>query len=431
MEGTQTLQIIHITPSYKPAYCYGGPTMSVAELSQELRKAGLNIQVLTTKANGAQELKIPSNTWNDVDGVPVRYFSRVTKDHTHFSPALLIALYKTIKASRSAQQELILHVHSWWNLVAMLSTLIGICMKVPLVVSPRGMITSYTLSFRHTGIKHFLHKMMGRHLLSCVMIHATSEKEAGDIKGYLKKVKITVIPNLVDLPDLNALNIDTHPKVGELKPCDFNIRLKSTGHKRDNASIESKRLTPLNLLFLSRIDRKKGLELFFESLSKLTIPWHLSIAGAGEADYMSGLKQLTISLKVNTHINWLGQLDNKQKYDALRKHDLLVLVSKNENFANVVLESLSVGTPVMVSDKVGLASYICKSNLGWVCKTEADDIVRVLSLISRATEQRARIHCRAPAQMNKDYNKDTILTAYLKLYTSALKLHPLDRLVER
>jgi hypothetical protein len=55
----------------------------------------------------------------------------------------------------------------------------------------------------------------------------------------------------------------------------------------------------------------------------------------------------------------------------------------------------------------------------------------VLSLISRATEQRARIHCSAPAQIIKDYNKDTILTAYLKLYTSALKLHPLDRLVER
>jgi glycosyltransferase involved in cell wall biosynthesis len=412
------LKIIHITPSYKPAFCYGGTTMSVAAMCEGLIKTGINIEVLTTKANGSEELMKNSNTSYLVDGVPVRYFSRITKDHTHFSPTLLIALYKVIKSSKLSEERLVIHIHSWWNLVAMLSTLIGVCMKIPLVVSPRGMITAYTLNYKHTYIKRFLHIILGRYLLSCASIHATSEQEANNIRGYLDKAQIDVIPNVVDLPDLRVARGVRNSKV-DLKH-KVTMPFKRMSLIQTSPAIESKLPRTLELLFLSRIDRKKGLELLFEALSNLNIPWCLSIAGDGEDCYLSELAHLAIKLKIMTKITWLGHLDNTRKYNALQEHDLLVLISKNENFANVIIESLGVGTPVLISNYVGLAPYILKSGLGWVCKTEADDVLNSLRLIYHDAVKRKFIHNCAPAQILNDFNKNKILKAYSKLYTSSI-----------
>ena len=56
----------------------------------------LKVEVFTTTANGKSELTIDSKTPLLVDGVRVRYFKRLTKDHTHFSPALLLNFRKEI-----------------------------------------------------------------------------------------------------------------------------------------------------------------------------------------------------------------------------------------------------------------------------------------------------------------------------------------------
>src|SRR3954454_18707741 len=80
--------ILFITPSYKPAYCYGGPTISVSELAEALVAIGHNITVYTTTANGETELEVATEYATDVNGVEVYYFKRITGDHTHVSPAL-------------------------------------------------------------------------------------------------------------------------------------------------------------------------------------------------------------------------------------------------------------------------------------------------------------------------------------------------------
>src|SRR5690606_9566838 len=114
------MKIIHITPSYKPAYIYGGPIISVAKLCEVSASQSLDVQVLTTKGNGKTELTTPRHAL--VDGVKVQYFRRITKDHTHFSPALLWKLYKMLLMTTPFT---VIHIHSWWNLVSMLSCLLA------------------------------------------------------------------------------------------------------------------------------------------------------------------------------------------------------------------------------------------------------------------------------------------------------------------
>ncbi len=428
MDSTDNLMILHISPSYKPAYCYGGPIMSVAKLCEELHKAGIEIQVLTTRANGNCELDVRSGCQKMVGGVKVFYYSRITKDHTHFSPALLIALYRLIKKVRKTDKKMVVHVHSWWNLVAILSSALAIFHGIPVVISPRGMITSYTLSVRNTLYKFIIHKFIGGYLLRNSSIHATSEQEAANIREHLLPSTLAIIPNLVKLPDSGTYKKDDNlsHRSGNFENC----KMAGTKKLRKNnlrtmfitefmSSKISKPESSLNILFLSRIDKKKGLELLLHVLSKLDLNWKLSIAGNGDQSYVRQLKQLSISLMISSKLSWLGQITNEEKYAVFAQHDLTVLLSSNENFGNVIVESLAVGTPVLISDQVGLSTYIQMSDLGWVCSLQPDKVLQTLNRINIDISKRDHIRKNAPDKIEADFNIAEIINDYLQLYKTA------------
>src|SRR5262245_24866141 len=69
------LRVLHATPSFAPAYRYGGPVRSVEGLVVELHRRGVAVRVLTTDAHGDDRLRVGSlwQTWRDV---PVRYLPR-------------------------------------------------------------------------------------------------------------------------------------------------------------------------------------------------------------------------------------------------------------------------------------------------------------------------------------------------------------------
>ena len=384
------LTIIHINASYKPAYIYGGPTMSVSKLCESIndlsKKSNLDIKlkVFTTTANGATELNVIKNEPNLVDGVEVTYFKRITKDHTHFSPALLWGLRKEIINSNK-EKNLIIHIHSWWNLVSIFSCIVAKFYKVEVLLSPRGMLTNYTLNNRHNLIKKIIHQLIGKNLLSYCNVHATSDKEKTDVEAIVTPKSITIIPNLVNFSTENL-----ESKISSVKN--------------------------LKLIYLSRLEQKKGLELLFDALRLLDFEWHLTIAGSGENHYLESLKTRAKELNISSNISWLGQVTNEQKFNLLAKFDLLVLTSYNENFANVIIESLSVGTAVLVSKDVGLSSYVSNKSFGYVCELDINDIINKLTNAFKQQNYLAEIRKNAPSQIEKDFDSTLLSKQYVDLY---------------
>ncbi|WP_432707984.1 XrtY-associated glycosyltransferase XYAG1 [Pedobacter sp.] len=387
------ITILQITPSYKPAYIYGGPTRSISKLCEELLNSNFNVKVLTTTANGENELPVETEKVLKVDNVDVQYFKRLTKDHTHFSPTLLWQLVKQIKAAqKEPSNKLLVHIHSWWNIVSLSALMISRWYQVPVLLSTRGMLTAYTYNNRHVMYKTLIHKYLGRKLLENVCIHATTTKEASDIRRLSVQYKrLYVIPNIVNIPPIqHAVSFHT---------------LSPSG---------------IDLLFLSRIEEKKGLFALFAALSTLTLPWTLTIAGTGDFQYIQQLKKLTEVLRINHRINWLGEVDDINKFVLLRKSDFLILPSFNENFANVVVESLAVGTPVIVSSEVGLADYILKNDIGWVTKTNPAELMNCIRLAANDHKKRAYIKREAPRIIKKDYDPKIIILRYIKMYEQIL-----------
>ncbi len=377
-----SIKLLQITAAYKPAYIYGGPTMSVSKLCEALT-GEIDVEVLTTTANGKNELNVIEGEPVEIDGVCVTYFKRLTKDHTHFSPSLLWALRKRIKE----QNQLIIHIHAWWNLVSIFSCFIAKWYAIPVILSPRGMLTDYTAKNRNGIFKLIIHTLMGKTLLKYCHIHATSEKEKQDILTIVKPKSITVIPNLVDLP--------------------FKVKNELSNHKNI-----------FKLIFLSRVEEKKGLELLFNALVALPFNWRLTIAGGGEEGYVSNLKSMIAKLKLTDQILWIGHIKNDDKFSVMAQHNLFVLTSYNENFANVVIESLSVGTPVLLSDQVGLADYVEINKLGWITTLNSDEIADQILEAYQNDEKRLNIMNFAPEIISRDFNTKNLVSQYYKLYNS-------------
>lgn len=372
--------VYHITPYYKPAYIYGGPIQSIAYLAESQHLHENIIMVLTTTANGDNELEIPGNAVGEDGGVAIHYFSRIGLKSAFFAPQLLWTLLKSI------QKGNIVHVHTWWNLTAILSIWICRIKGIKPVFSPRGMLSPYSFSSGKIRGKQLFQRLLGNYLLKGTILHATSLLEAEECRKLIPNWPGFVLPNILDLP-------------------------KSLPERSINTG-----KTPLKFIFLSRIHPKKGLELLFEALSSNDVAWILNIAGDGEEAYIESLKALAVRLGVAPKIHWLGWIDGTAKFELLAQQDLLILTSYNENFANVIIESLAVGTPVLISDQVGLWDYVHNNNLGWITKLDAREIAPTLAEVQADNTHREWIQNNAPGIIQRDFSPLHVAQQYLDAY---------------
>ncbi len=372
------MKILQINASYKPAYIYGGPTMSVSALSEQLVKAGHEVCVYTTTANGTEELPVTANSAVVVDSVNVIYFTRIVKGHTHFSPKLLSTLRK------NATSFDVVHIHTWWNLVSVLSCIIALAKGVKVVVSPRGTLSKYSFAHKSGFIKQLFHQTIGKSQLRKCAIHTTSESELQELTDLIKPKQIFNIGNFINLPSFN--------------PTTKSI---STDY--------------IKLLFLSRIDEKKGLNILINALALVSIPWTLSIAGNGDEEYIERLKQIAITKKIDQNIFWLG-FRQADKFEIYQQHDLFILPSHNENFGNVVIESLSMGTPVLLSKYVGLADYVSRENLGWTFDLDEISLKNTIEAAIEDKTKRDTIQKNAPTLIRSHFSDEVLLDRYEAMY---------------
>lgn len=371
------MKILHIVPSYKPAYVYGGTIESIARLCEGLANAGHEIMVFTTTANGEEELDVEPNKEYIVEGVKVIYFERIFKDPFYISPLL----------SRQLQKECtsydIVHIHSWWNMVVMRAASICKKKKVKFIISPHGMMSDYILQNSKSFLKWTSFFTFGKALLKSSLFHATSVAEYNECKKLIPKWNGFMIPNIVWLPVL---------QVSKRKHEEFII------------------------IFLSRIHPKKGIEILMEAISKFTHKPLLKIAGSGDENYIKQLKLKAGNLGITSTIKWLGWQDREEKFSELMQADLFALTSFNENFGNVVIEALHAGTPVVISDKTGLSDFVKEYKLGWICTTNVDNIQSTLQEAIDAKIARDTISKNAPLMIKDHFSEEKLIPEYIKQY---------------
>ena len=386
------MTILQIVPSYKPAFVYGGPIYSISALCEAQAALGHTVSVFTTNANGGSNLDVPLGIVQSVNNINVTYFPRITGDHTHISPKLWLRLW------RDAHKYDVIHLHSWWSVLMIGCAWILKIKGVRFVFSPRGMFSNYSFNHNINPIKKGVFwGLLTKPALKKQVFHATAISEQKEIEQLFgKDVSVFTLPNLLQFPNLLVETIQTH-------------------HQKDT----------INLLFISRVDRKKGIELLLKAvqLLKEQVPVSLTVIGGGDYDYVEELKQLATSLAISDLIIWKGAVEWRAKFDDILNADLLVLPSYNENFANIILETLYAGRPVILTKYVGLHDYVSANNMGWVIDTNPEEIATaVKEYASNKTlwqDKSVKMH----QQILKDFNQKALAEKYINQYKEKLNLN--------
>ncbi|HSF39040.1 MAG TPA: glycosyltransferase [Thermoanaerobaculia bacterium] len=318
------MKILHVVPTYLPAWRHGGPILAVHGLCKALAERGHEVAVYTTDVHGAGRLDVPLGEPVDRDGVAVRYFP-VRLARPYWSPALGAA------AAESMAGFDIVHLHSvfLWptSAVARAAERAG----VPYVVSPRGMLVPELMAERGRWRKAAWMILAERRTLErAAALHATSDLEAREAARLdLPLPPVFVVPNGVDLAEAPP---------GDREPF---------------------------LLFLGRVSWKKGLDLLIPALAHVPGAT-LRIAGNDEEGLRPELERLAKTAGVADQVRFLGPVVGEEKAALLGRAAVLVLPSRSENFGNVVLEAMAAGCPIAVTPEVGLAATVRETGAGIV-----------------------------------------------------------------
>ena len=194
------------------------------------------------------------------------------------------------------------------------------------------------------------------------------------------------------------------------------IELSPTSYVRKDI-VNYEIIRPLRLVFFSRIEKKKGLEFLIGALNETAINFTLDIYGVGEIEYINSLKML-VSKKILNKVNWNNPVFGVKKFEVLSSFDLLVLTSYDENFANVVIESLSVGTAVLLTKGVGLSDYVLGKKLGWICEQNIGSIKNILEQINVESAKLQKIKELSPNIIQQDFSEKVLIKKYIEYYQS-------------
>jgi len=122
------------------------------------------------------------------------------------------------------------------------------------------------------------------------------------------------------------------------------------------------------LIVVARLAKEKGLFRLLEIFSNLPSEYTLTIAGEGPVKLE--LQEKLVSLGLENRVKLAGVVQDVTK--VISEYDLMLLTSFAEGFPNVVIESLSVGVPVVSFHVSGVPSIIKPGFNGYII--DQDDL---------------------------------------------------------
>lgn len=359
-DSVALLKVLHVIPSVSANH--GGPSFAIRALARALRSAAVDVSIVTTDDDGPRgRLQVPIAEPVFEENATWWYFRR------DFVP------YKvSLGAVRWLQGHVrdynVVHIHALFSFLSTMAARIAYAQQVPYIIRPLGVLNQWGLVNRRR-----LPKRISLQLIELPMIrraaalHFTSDAEAEEAKKIDRCVaarRKAVIP----LP------------VEAQAPGDPLVFEQSFPSSRGREVV----------LFLSRVDPKKGLELAIKALATLKARRPASmlvVAGTGEASYVAKLKDVCAALDLANDVLWTGHLDGAIKAGAFAKARVFVLPSHSENFGIAAAEAMAGGLPVVISAEVGLSSDVRVARAGTVAERTADAIALALEEILDHPEQ--------------------------------------------
>lgn len=220
--------------------------------------------------------------------------------------------------------------------------------NIPYIITPRGMLEPWSLSQKKLKKRLGLMAYQMNDMKKAACIFTTAEMEAQHVRDLGIDVPISVIPN----------GIET-----EGYPC----RTSMDGVKKQ-------------ILFLSRIHVKKGIEILIDAFSHLHAEfpeWKVIIVGNGDAAYIASLKRKVSDMGMSDCIDIKEPIFGEAKVKVYQESSIFCLPSYSENFGMVIAEAMSCGVPVITTTNCPW-DFLNETGTGWSVELSATNIEKAL-----------------------------------------------------
>jgi glycosyltransferase involved in cell wall biosynthesis len=176
---------------------------------------------------------------------------------------------------------------------------------------------------------------------------------------------------------------------------------------------------PTKIVFVGRLDiHTKGLDILLEAASKARAA-DFTIHLIGDGPGREELEQTLISQHMSDRVFLDGALFGSEKDEKIEHSDYLILNSRNEGLPGVVLEALSLGTPVIVSEETNMGDYVKAAECGFVIPK--NDPLQLAETLLQAIEFRKNgewneMSKRAKKLIEKEFSWEKIADKHLESY---------------
>jgi glycosyltransferase involved in cell wall biosynthesis len=363
----------------------------VLGLSKALAAADVNVTILTTNSNGdagQPPLAVPCDRPIVQEGYQIRYFNCSPFRRYKFSLNLLNWLY------RNAHVYDLAHIHALFSPVTSMAAAIARQQKLPYILRPLGTLDPADLEKKQKLKKAYASVLEAPNLAGAAGVHFTTDQEAKISQRFGAQTRDFVIPlgvtpssQLVRSPDRS----NPVPK----------------------------------LLFMSRLDQKKGLDLLLPALEQLLregLQFQFVLAGSNAQDpaYEAEVRSRIETSILKDHTELTGFVSGDRKVSLLQSADLFILPSYYENFGIAVAEAMVAGVPVVISKGVYIWDEVSRSESGWVCECAVDSLVEQLRAALSDRAERVRRGERAKAYALETYSWEAIAQQVMGMYGQIL-----------
>ena len=320
-ENITKSNVLVLISNFLPGYKTGGPLTSMLGIIDNLSEDYF-FEILTSDRDMGDKIPyegIKTNTWIEKEKYKICYLkSGVSK---------FIKIISFINSSNSD----ILYLNSlfspFFSIFIILANKIGLLKPVKIIVAPKGEIFKEALNFKRNKKKFYLWIATKCKLYENVYWHSSTEVEKELI---IKKFRIE--PDRIHI----ALNL-VQKNEGDIFEVKNVIKITSEGL--------------LRIIFLSRISKDKNIVFIFDILKEIKSSVVFDIYGPIEDAFIWEVCKNKISkLPANIVVEYKGAVPQPKVKEVFCLYDLMFLPTFAENFGHVIAESLSVGTPVLLSD---------------------------------------------------------------------------------
>lgn len=340
-------KILVFSAYYLPGYKGGGPIRCIENTVKALEN-DFEFSIVTSDRDLGDKTKyqgIENDKWTQLNGTEI-YYSK---------PGLL-SLFSLIKTLKNKDFDLF-YFNSFFSWKFTILPLILIKMRLlrnkSIVLAPRGEFSDGALNLKSNKKKLFikLSRILG--LYKNILWQASSNFEVQDIENQIGKyVEVKVAPEIPSYIEDVFQNKRFNKNVGEVR-----------------------------LIFLSRISPKKNLIGALELLRKVKGRVIFSIFGPIEDKVYWGKCQNIISgMPNNIKVIYEGSIDHNSVYKRLAENHFFFLPTHGENFGYVIIEALTVGCPVIISDQTPWRS-LEEKGCGWDLSLDSQN--EIISILER------------------------------------------------